>query len=59
MISAHKNMANTAPSGGYHIQNVKEEPNMGSYPNLVNGATQEDMAVSYPPFSPLSLDNFN
>lgn len=48
MISVHKNLANTGPSGGYHIQNLKEEPNTGStnYPNIVNGSTQEDMAVS-------------
>lgn len=48
MTSIHKNMTSTAPSGGYHIQNMKEEPNTGSnhYSNMVNGATQEDMAVS-------------
>lgn len=48
MPSVHKNMASAAPSSGYHIQNMKEEPNTGpnNYSNMVNGAGQEDMAVS-------------
>lgn len=52
MTSLHKNLSSTAPSGGYHIPNMKEEPNTGtnSYSNLVNGATQEEMAVSVTSF---------
>lgn len=45
----HKNMTTAAPSGGYHIPNMKEEPNIvqNNYSNLVNGTNgAEDLAVS-------------
>lgn len=38
---------NSNQSIGYHIQNMKEEPNSGSANNYTNmGATQDDMTVS-------------
>lgn len=38
----------TNQSVGYHIQNMKEEPNSGSANNYTNmGATQDDMTVSF------------
>lgn len=47
MNSIHKNLTSSSTSGGYSLQNMKEEPNTGSnnYSN-VNGTAQDDMAVS-------------
>lgn len=48
MNSIHKNLtSSSSTSGGYSLQNMKEEPNTGSnnYSN-VNGNAQDDMAVS-------------
>lgn len=51
--SIQKNLANAAPSGGYHIPNMKEEPNnsQNNYSNLVNNGGNgvgppEDLSVS-------------
>lgn len=64
MTSAlHKNMATAAPSGGYHIPNMKEEPNnvQNNYSNLVNNGPNgvggpEDLAVSVRQSSCLDID---
>lgn len=49
MNSIHKNLTNssTSSAGGYNLQNMKEEPNTGTnnYSSIVNGTTQDDMAV--------------
>lgn len=47
--SAHKSISSSSTStGGYSIQNMKEEPNQGAntYNSAVNGSGPDDMAVS-------------
>lgn len=48
MNSIHKNLTSSSTSGGYSLQNMKEEPNTGSnnYSNVNGNNALDDMAVS-------------